>query len=573
MAGTIDTDLTLIENAEVTGDYLVLGTFATARALNDDIKVEGTNAINGRVSNNTAWALAATPSANLNLTGTDIHIYSWLRTLTWPSMDTRANGGLGVSVSSDASPTLTGTTPSNGPTNSKTWYLAGSDTDTTAGWVCYVVDPNGTPDLTLGTPDISSVDRIGLRAKVVGTVSNKTLNIQDDVIRYGTGLTFTGGTTGSPGTLSELFAYDSNTTRAWGIVTRNGGIYSLAGKIRIGTTPQTSATVFADASQVAIFPNYPVTSTLYEIKLTGNATYNTTLQLGLFTNNLASDGLIIRGSGTTSTSAHSVWNLNANEDNTICKLYGCTLSELRRASFNSSSQIYSCSISNFGNISGGGADFDDCVFQALKKTSPITATYAVEVSGSATTLTNCKFVNCNTAVLWNSSSNTNSRLDGCEFISGGTGHAIELGPNTTSPITLTEVVFTGYGSTGTTNAAIYNNSGKGIVINIVDGSTPSYYNGVGASTSASNNINITLTGLQNPSEVRVFAQGTTTELVGTGDENVTDGDHAFSVSAGQAVDISVLSLGYQNLRILNYSSLVSASIPVSQVLDRQYLNP
>ena len=59
MPGTFTTDLTLIEDAEVLTDYLVLGTFASARALNDDIKVQGGNAINGRVSANSAWALAA----------------------------------------------------------------------------------------------------------------------------------------------------------------------------------------------------------------------------------------------------------------------------------------------------------------------------------------------------------------------------------------------------------------------------------------------------------------------------------------------------------------------------------
>ena len=95
----------------------------------------------------------------------------------------------------------------------------------------------------------------------------------------------------------------------------------------------------------------------------------------------------------------------------------------------------------------------------------------------------------------------------------------------------------------------------------------------GATVVVNNNVTITLTGLKNPSEVRVFNAGTQTERSGTGAESVTSGSHAFSIPASTAVDVSVLSLGYQNLRILNYSSASSASIPVSQVLDRQYLNP
>ena len=63
MPGTITSDQVTIKDAELTTDYATLGTFATAPALNDDIKVQGTNAINGRVSANSAWSLAATAAA------------------------------------------------------------------------------------------------------------------------------------------------------------------------------------------------------------------------------------------------------------------------------------------------------------------------------------------------------------------------------------------------------------------------------------------------------------------------------------------------------------------------------
>ena len=87
------------------------------------------------------------------------------------------------------------------------------------------------------------------------------------------------------------------------------------------------------------------------------------------------------------------------------------------------------------------------------------------------------------------------------------------------------------------------------------------------------NVSITLTGLKNPSEVRVFNAGTTTERSGTGSENVTTGSHTFSVPSGTAIDISILSLGYQNTRLLNYSTTADATVPISQVVDRQYENP
>lgn len=85
-------------------------------------------------------------------------------------------------------------------------------------------------------------------------------------------------------------------------------------------------------------------------------------------------------------------------------------------------------------------------------------------------------------------------------------------------------------------------------------------------------VTITLTGLKNPTEIRVFNAGTTTEIADTGGENVTSGSHSFQVPAGTSVDISILSLGYQNTRLLNYTASTTTSIPISQVIDRQYAN-
>jgi hypothetical protein len=86
-------------------------------------------------------------------------------------------------------------------------------------------------------------------------------------------------------------------------------------------------------------------------------------------------------------------------------------------------------------------------------------------------------------------------------------------------------------------------------------------------------VPLTLTGLKNPTEVRVFNAGTTTEIAGQ--ENVTSGTFTTEIDGGAYpdVDISILALGYQNTRLLNQTLGDGLSIPVSQVVDRQYLNP
>lgn len=84
---------------------------------------------------------------------------------------------------------------------------------------------------------------------------------------------------------------------------------------------------------------------------------------------------------------------------------------------------------------------------------------------------------------------------------------------------------------------------------------------------------LTLTGLKNPSEVRVYDAGTTTEIAGQ--EDITTGTYTtdIDVAAYPDVDVSVLALNYQNIRLLNQTLGSGLTIPVSQVVDRQYLNP
>jgi hypothetical protein len=84
---------------------------------------------------------------------------------------------------------------------------------------------------------------------------------------------------------------------------------------------------------------------------------------------------------------------------------------------------------------------------------------------------------------------------------------------------------------------------------------------------------LTISGLRNPSEVRIFDAGTTTELAG--EENITDGEFTwvFDPTLYPDVDIAVLSLGYQNIRFTNFPlTLADTTIPVQQQIDRQYEN-
>lgn len=77
-----------------------------------------------------------------------------------------------------------------------------------------------------------------------------------------------------------------------------------------------------------------------------------------------------------------------------------------------------------------------------------------------------------------------------------------------------------------------------------------------------------LTGLQINSEVRIYEAGTTTELAGV--EN--SGASFITTLSVSSTDVSILSLGFQNLRLKNIDTSVDVALPIQQVFDRQYKN-
>jgi hypothetical protein len=117
-----------------------------------------------------------------------------------------------------------------------------------------------------------------------------------------------------------------------------------------------------------------------------------------------------------------------------------------------------------------------------------------------------------------------------------------------------DIVYTGTGTvnftnSGTSNATTFicTNGGK---VNIL------------------NNFNVTFTGAENNTEIRVFAAGTTTELAGI--EN-TSGDFVASIPNG-TVDVRIVSITFKIREIFNLSVTQDFTFQVDQFTDRVYEN-
>ena len=165
-------------------------------------------------------------------------------------------------------------------------------------------------------------------------------------------------------------------------------------------------------------------------------------------------------------------------------------------------------------------------------------------------------------------SSTDIETSTFELLSGTTsGHAVKIA--STGMYTFTDLTFTGFGADGTNSAAVFNDSGSAVTINVFGGNAPTVRNGTGASTTVNVLTTLTLTGLQVNSEVRVYDAGTTTELAGVENSGTT---FTANISAS-SVDIVIHSLGYEYQKIEGANTSSNLSLPIQQRVDRNYRNP
>ena len=507
-------------------------------------------------------------------------IYFWINLATPAAADTFARGGLRVSASSDLTPTLAaGTWPNNGPTNSRQWWVNGSDGLRVSGFIPYVFDPTVVGNLDIGAPNLTQVRRVGLGIGMLSAIGATTTNIFWDAVRIGSGMILRyGGPNGNGIDFADLLTLDYDMGSMWGFLQNSNGIYYYCGKLYVGEVSQVEATYFEDINQTLVFRNVPVVTTFHEIRVIGNSSVTSSFVLGTYVNSLAANGCSIRGAARTNVAdpspATSVWSYTGKDAYAVTKLYGSTFTEMYRMSLNSVSEVRGCTFQNFGDITANGALFDGCSFRDLYKSSPILATYGVKVQTVVSALTNCTFVNCATAVIWDVNADTTAPLSGTKFTSGGTGNAIELGTNVPTTLGLSGVTFVGYGANTTADAAIYNNSGKTVTINVSGGgSTPTYINGVGATTIVNNNVTLTVTvtnaaGLAVPGmRVRVEKQSDHSMIA----EGVTNSSGIFTASVNYTVDTPVYVIarlkGYVNNKGSATITTSGMSVPFTALRD------
>jgi hypothetical protein len=172
----------------------------------------------------------------------------------------------------------------------------------------------------------------------------------------------------------------------------------------------------------------------------------------------------------------------------------------------SNSSLTSCREITFDT----GCDISDTQFITSQKLFLNEGTLADCVINAPTVYENEAFILSDTLF---ATSTADGAIAGCNFIAGPDGgHAIEL--TATGTYAFDANTFSGYLGTpgtnlvadsGSSSAAIYNNSGGAITLSITgSGDSPSIRNGATSTTTVTNSVTLTLTGIETDSEVRII---------------------------------------------------------------------
>jgi hypothetical protein len=356
----------------------------------------------------------------------------------------------------------------------------------------------------------------------------KGINFGVDVIRYGTGIDATGGGSPDPDiTFDDIATEDALTANAFGVLQPTAAGTTLQGRIRIGADDTTTSTTFTDVDAVLT-------------KANNNPSGVNTKTASNFS------GIIVAGSQTTASF-------------TGCLFIGLDTTDLGFFDSGSASNLATVTLNNTTFLDWGPTDVS---------TSTTTTGCSWKNSGSLTlnggSVSNSSFENSSPVIAGADLDNVSN----CDFTRGSAGHAITT---TVSTGTLSFVgnSFSGYGSNGTSTAALNFTATSGsVTVNVSGGAVPTFLS-AGVTVSLSLSSTLTLTGLKANTEVRIYDAGTTTEVAGVENSGTSE---SFSISVA-SVDVVLHNVGYiyQRLEALNTSA--NLTLPIQQQVDRNYDNP
>uniref|UniRef100_A0A6M3LAA7 Uncharacterized protein n=1 Tax=viral metagenome TaxID=1070528 RepID=A0A6M3LAA7_9ZZZZ len=460
-----------------TGDWGELG--AGYIGTNPDVYLYGTGSIGSQYASKVGYSYfdRVTP-VDFNSTWAGNFVYMWINISAKGAFTTADSFCIRLGTSNSA--------------NYNDYFIANKDDSNgwPGGWKLFVIDPTKTRTSGNGTLNLASVQYFG--NYIATDVSVRADSIWWSQIAVAKGLRILGtSTTGWADAVAYCTDYPN---RAWGVLQEREGIYYVYGGLWVGSSTASMATSFVTAGRVIQFGTSEYRNATTDWVTSYPNTANTLVvedQNGYST--IFTDGVIVGSDAGRSgsqfigdpNSTISMTLYSGNDASSVTKMYGTTFKDIKGTIIlgaNIANQYFSDTFQGCGIMTLGTSSVQNTLF--------VSQLGLITYGGGI--LKNCSFISATVpvALSWNVAVDTNTKLDGTLFSSGGTGHAIEFGTNTPTSLTFNNLTFTGYGSDETTDAAIYNNSGKAIEISLNGTTQPTVKNGGGASTTFPSSITL-----------------------------------------------------------------------------------
>lgn len=364
----------------------------------------------------------------------------WHQHTVAASLLSYASGGLKLCVATDL-------------TNWKGWTVGGNDVapNPYGGWQNNPIDPTLTAEYSNGTPPTTNYYGVGSAGQLSQAVA-KGQPHQVDIIRYGRAeARIVGGETANYATFSGFAAVNDyndavNGYNRWGLIQATTGGYLWKGLMTLGYA---GVVDFRDSNKsIFVQDTRKVSAGFNKIEIK-NASSRVDWTSVSFT--------CLSPATTASKGALEVI------DNADVNIESCSFTDMATFIFQSNSTINNSTFRRCDLITQGAAAFTGCTFDSTNN-----SVKALLVDNPA-------------------------GITSCAFVSGGTKHALEI--STPGTYTFSGNSFSGYGASGTADAAIYNNSGGSVTLNITGGgdTTPTVRNGSGATTTIVAAVNLSIT--------------------------------------------------------------------------------
>jgi len=366
---------------------------------------------------------------------------------------------------------------------------------------------------TAGNIDMTALNSIGMYYVTLSKALAGGYNTFIDMIRYGgrdDGIQIAGGTTGDRGSFDEIAAVDRSTTsdKAHGIIREyTANTFGCQGTLRFGDTG-TASTYFDATSQSVTWEDRLVDDDKFALFVDANATGTNVFNLSGCALSSAGPGVLI-----------DMTDAEINE----LQIDACTFTNLLNA------------ISFPTDTNGTTRDHDvtNNTFNVCGQIDPGTVVFTGNTITDTTDLDGAVLLDADGSADWSDLTFNYGDGTGSPVV----GHAIYIPTGVTGSFDFTSFTYTGYGANGSSTAALFNDSGNEITINVLGGDSPTVLNGAGSSTIINNPITFTVSNVQTNSEVRLYEAGTRIELAGTETQNgeltvanVNNGGTGYTVS-------------------------------------------